>query len=271
MKLIKRPLDPPSFIYLSLSFAFDVLSRYSCHVEPSPNLSVLSLFVLVVLYMYNMIFYERQELSCKSTLLFVLCNTCMICSTGLLLNYSIQSYFANMSFTSTVSTSSQNGAWLKRSIESASSLMALQLLSRAVTFILNQALFRLASPSAFGIAAIQFEFILATILFLSREGVRCALLRVNPRLDADAARLRMNLSFLPIIFGVPIAWGTSVLYLHYAGQVVKRQPHFESAITLYALAAMTELLSEPMYNLFVKFLLLALDFNNFIFSEPWSI
>jgi len=157
-----------------------------------------------------------------------------------------------MSSPCTASIASQNAGLLKSSIESVSSLMALQVLSRAFTFILNQALFRLASPSAFGVAAIQFEFILTTILFLSREGVRCALLRVDPRLDSDTARRRMNVSFLPIIFGIPIALCTSILYLHAAGQTVKRQPHFESAISLYALAAMMELLSEPMYNLFVQ-------------------
>jgi oligosaccharide translocation protein RFT1 len=118
--------------------------------------------------------------------------------------------------------------------------------------MLNQALVRLASPSAFGAAAIQFELILSTILFLSREGVRNALLRAKSREDADAAIRRLNLSFLPIVLGIPISCLTSVLYLNFAGQEIKRQPHFQGAITLYALAAMMELLSEPMYNLFVS-------------------
>jgi oligosaccharide translocation protein RFT1 len=120
------------------------------------------------------------------------------------------------------------------------------------TSMLNQALFRLASPSAFGAAAIQFELILSTILFLSREGVRNALLRVESREDDDTAIRRLNLSFLPIVLGIPLSLLTSVLYVNLAGQEIKRQPHFQAAITLYALAAMTELLSEPMYNLFVS-------------------
>ena len=134
---------------------------------------------------------------------------------------------------------------------SLSSLMGLQLLSRLFASILNQALFRLASPSAFGAASIQFELILSTILFLSREGVRNALLRVKSREDPDRTIRRLNLTFLPIILGIPLSVLTSVLYIHLAGQEVKGKPHFQAAISLYALAAMMELLSDPMYNLFV--------------------
>ncbi|KIM26738.1 hypothetical protein M408DRAFT_180306 [Serendipita vermifera MAFF 305830] len=59
----------------------------------------------------------------------------------------------------------------------ASSLVLLQVLTRLVTFFLNQILVRLSTPQVFGTAAIQFELLLSTILFLSREGVRLALLR----------------------------------------------------------------------------------------------
>lgn len=58
-----------------------------------------------------------------------------------------------------------------------SALVLLQAASRVVTFVLNQALVRLASPAIFGTAAIQFELLLSSILFLCREGVRLALLR----------------------------------------------------------------------------------------------
>jgi oligosaccharide translocation protein RFT1 len=58
-----------------------------------------------------------------------------------------------------------------------SALVLLQAASRIVTFVLNQALVRLASPAIFGTAAIQFELLLSSILFLCREGVRLALLR----------------------------------------------------------------------------------------------
>lgn len=56
-------------------------------------------------------------------------------------------------------------------------LIGLQLLSRLLTFSLNQALVRLTTPEALGLATIQFEVLLNTILFLSREGIRGALVR----------------------------------------------------------------------------------------------
>ena len=131
-----------------------------------------------------------------------------------------------------------------------SSLMGLQLFSRFFTFALNQALFRLASPGAFGAAAIQFELIISTILFLSREGVRNALLRVGRHTDADTSIKRTNMSFLPIIIGVPLALFTCLVYGRFASQEIQEQPYFDTAIAIYAVAALLELLCEPFYNRF---------------------
>jgi oligosaccharide translocation protein RFT1 len=152
-----------------------------------------------------------------------------------------------------MTSSADSTIWLlNSSMSSASSLMALQLFSRFFTFGLNQALFRLASPSAFGAAAIQFELIISTILFLSREGVRNALLRVSRHTDADTSIKRTNMSFLPIIFGVPLALSTCLVYAHFASQEIQEQPYFNTAIAIYAVAALCELLCEPFYNRFVS-------------------
>ncbi|KAH9477026.1 Oligosaccharide translocation protein RFT1 [Psilocybe cubensis] len=135
-----------------------------------------------------------------------------------------------------------------------SSLMALQLLSRGATFLLNQALFRLASPAAFGAASIQLELLLGTILFLSREGVRGALLRRGNASNKEKIKrtdpsTTMNLAFLPLIAGIPLALFTTLLYTTYtASQEIRAQPHFKTAVALYAGAAVVELLSEPFYN-----------------------
>ncbi|KAG6837050.1 hypothetical protein H0H93_015621 [Arthromyces matolae] len=130
------------------------------------------------------------------------------------------------------------------SLRSASSLMALQLVSRLFTFLLNQAMFRIAPPQAYGTAAIQFELLLSTILFLSREGVRNTLLRAK-----TSGPSTQNLSVLPIILGFPLALVTAYSYAHLASQEVRAQNHFEVSIGLYALAAVLELMSEPMHNL----------------------
>ncbi|KAJ6488475.1 Rft protein-domain-containing protein [Mycena vitilis] len=127
------------------------------------------------------------------------------------------------------------------------SLIGLQVLSRGVTFLLNQGLFRLASPRAFGTAAIQFELISSTILFLSREGVRNALLRVKR--TEDGSWNAGNLHFLPLAIGVPLALAISFVYANYwAAQETTSQSGFYGGVGVYALAAVLELWCEPMHN-----------------------
>lgn len=152
----------------------------------------------------------------------------------------------------------KDGGLLKRSLTSLFSLMGLQLGSRLLTFVLNQALFRLASPRAYGTAAIHFELILSTILFLSREGVRNALLRAWPRnttihtqgstSNDDHVSALTNLSALPIILGLPVSLATAVAYATLASDDVRHQPHFHMALSTYVFAALSELFSEPMHN-----------------------
>ncbi|KAH6904536.1 RTF domain-containing protein [Coprinopsis sp. MPI-PUGE-AT-0042] len=142
------------------------------------------------------------------------------------------------------------------SFSSLSFLVALQLFSRLFTSLLNQALFRLASPSVFGTAAIQFELILSTILFLSREGVRNAILRngeipsgASPR-ERDIIRLKTrNLTFVPLWLGLPLAVMTSFGYVTLASEEVRKQPRLVTAVAMYAIAAVIELASEPMHNM----------------------
>jgi len=136
---------------------------------------------------------------------------------------------------------------LESSFSSVSSLIALQLFSRLFTFVLNHALFRLASPRAYGTIAIQFELMLSTILFVSREGVRNTLLRVGKSRASSS-----NLSVLPLLFGIPLALATSCFYALSAGKEVRDQHHFNAAIVIYAFAALTELTSEPFHNLYVS-------------------
>jgi hypothetical protein len=142
--------------------------------------------------------------------------------------------------------SAHDDVLFKASFSSGSSLVALQLFSRLFTFVLNQALLRLASPRAYGTIAIQFELMLNTVLFISREGVRNTLLRVR-----KPGTLTSSLSTLPLLLGVPLALATSCLYAFSAPRDVRFQPHFNVAIGIYALAAVTELMSEPLHNLYV--------------------
>ncbi|KAK1220356.1 Oligosaccharide translocation protein rft1 [Marasmius sp. AFHP31] len=149
-------------------------------------------------------------------------------------------------------TNSHDASRLRSSsLSSLTSLVGLQLSSRLLTFVLNQALFRLASPKAYGVAAIQFELVLSTILFVSREGVRGALLRVGTGKEKNNSRNNkaLNVGFIPIILGIPLALCTTMLYARYASEETKSQSMFMESVTVYALAAILELMSEPMHNI----------------------
>ncbi|KAI0738050.1 Rft-1-domain-containing protein [Daedaleopsis nitida] len=146
---------------------------------------------------------------------------------------------------------SKNSSLLSATLASGSSLVLLQLFSRVVTFVLNQALVRLVSPQVFGTTSIQFELLLSTILFLSREGVRNALLRATPSQQQEDRGTRTplitNISLLPILLGIPTAVISALLYLRTSSLSTSSQPHFRTSVMLYVFAALAELLSEPMY------------------------
>lgn len=152
-------------------------------------------------------------------------------------------------------SASSNSSLVSTSLASASSLVLLQLFSRVFTFILNQLLVRLVSPQVFGTAAIQFELLLSTILFLSREGIRNALLRASRISNADkdgtksndTETLVSNIALLPVLLGVPITILSAFTYIGASSESTRSQPHFTLSVFIYALAAFCELLSEPLY------------------------
>lgn len=150
---------------------------------------------------------------------------------------------------------SSDNRLLTQSLSSVRSLIGLQLVSRLVTFVLNQGLVRLASPQAYGTVAVQFELIVSTVLFLSREGVRNSLLRLWPQqTDVHKPSIAIsvahcaNLATLPFFLGLPTTLVTVALYALSASEATRSQPHFYLALFIYATAAVGELLSEPMHN-----------------------
>ncbi|KZS96744.1 Rft-1-domain-containing protein [Sistotremastrum niveocremeum HHB9708] len=141
-----------------------------------------------------------------------------------------------------------------KALASASSLVFLQIISRLFTFALNQALVRLASPQTYGIASIQFELLLSTILFLSREGVRNALLRSTPEPrnvsvaeEIEHYILTSNVALLPTLAGGPIALMATFAYYASTSPSTRSQPYLFPSIFLYGLSAFLELLAEPLY------------------------
>ncbi|KDN36440.1 hypothetical protein RSAG8_10832, partial [Rhizoctonia solani AG-8 WAC10335] len=134
----------------------------------------------------------------------------------------------------------------KGSVNSAYSLIGLQVISRLATFTLNQLLLRLASPTVFGTAAIQLDLLLSTVLFLSREGVRNTLLRIPQGLSGSTKIL--NVSTIPVLLGAPLAFGLTLGYRTIASPATRTQPYFDQAVSIYALAALIDLVSEPLHN-----------------------
>lgn len=140
------------------------------------------------------------------------------------------------------------------SLVTARALILLQLLSRLLTFGLNQALVRIAPPEVFGTAAIQFDLICSTILFLSREGIRNALLRAPSASPANREKdntLRITqdrrLATLPFWIGIGVSIITTVIYLARLPSGTSRQKDFHLSLVLYVISALLELAIEPHY------------------------
>ncbi|KAF2218369.1 Rft protein-domain-containing protein [Elsinoe ampelina] len=152
-------------------------------------------------------------------------------------------------------------------------LIALQVSSRALTFLLNQILLRFLTPATLG-RAVQLELYSISVLFFARESLRVAVQRVgstpseaapdatksenNPTTgkptqssggssqSSKAVQTVVNLSYLSLVLGIPLA-----LLLGYAswkglsGTTESSTPYIGHAMFLYGLAAIVELASEP--------------------------
>ncbi|TKY85997.1 hypothetical protein EX895_004822 [Sporisorium graminicola] len=145
---------------------------------------------------------------------------------------------------------------------SAFTLILLQVSARALTFVLNQLLVRLVSPSIFGLANIQLELLLSTILFLSRDGFRTILIRNEPvgsssESTEDAGKPTgprggipnsvHNITLMPIPIGFVLTVAACTAYVRYISpDAMHAVPTFHVSIALYALGALSELAYEPL-------------------------
>ncbi|RKP05550.1 Rft protein-domain-containing protein [Thamnocephalis sphaerospora] len=164
---------------------------------------------------------------------------------------------------------------LSETLKGASYLMMLQFFSRIVTFTLNQVLLRYTTPDTLGVASVQLELLIASVLFLSREGFRCALLREDDSassenkgkagkatagVDAsagaavvDTSRMGrvqrlINLCYLPVAVGVLTSWLCCWYYM-WSKTEADKQPFYDTAVVLYGVSALIELAAEPFFVL----------------------
>ncbi|KAH9022327.1 Rft protein-domain-containing protein [Lactarius pseudohatsudake] len=127
-----------------------------------------------------------------------------------------------------VASTPSNSGLLAASLASVSSLVFLQLFSRIFTFVLNQALVRLATPQTFGTATVQFELLLSTTLPVPRGRVH------RPAAPAEERAVR------------PRPQHRAPAGLR-RGSAVRAQQHFHLSVSIYAFAAALELAAEPLY------------------------
>ncbi|PSK56849.1 hypothetical protein B9Z65_6473 [Elsinoe australis] len=152
-------------------------------------------------------------------------------------------------------------------------LIALQVSSRALTFLLNQILLRFLTPATLG-RAVQLELYSISVLFFARESLRVAVQRVGSTdaksepvavesqdekskatessktqsKKASGVQIVVNLSYLSLLLGIPLALllgGLSWTTLSGAEGEIAATPYIGHAVFIYGLAAVIELASEP--------------------------
>ncbi|KAE9975477.1 Chitobiosyldiphosphodolichol beta-mannosyltransferase [Venturia inaequalis] len=127
---------------------------------------------------------------------------------------------------------------LAASAKGASFLILLQVASRAFTFIVNQILLRFLSPELLGLSS-QLELYSITVLYFARESIRVAVQR-NP----DQSQVVVNLAYISIFSGIPLAYILAKLYLRAELPPV---PYFTESLGIYGFSCIIELLSEPAF------------------------
>ncbi|KAI9014343.1 Rft protein-domain-containing protein [Phycomyces nitens] len=156
-----------------------------------------------------------------------------------------------------MSNSTGTDGLLASSVKGVYYLIMLQLMSRLVTFILHQIVLRFTSAETLGIASVQFELLLSTILFLSREGFRCALLRSQDTTTSSSKsplgvvdttpegieQKTTNVAYIPTCLGLI----TTILACSYFLSFDQTCPHYHLSVVIFGVAAMAELLIEPLF------------------------
>lgn len=156
-------------------------------------------------------------------------------------------------------------------VRGASLLIALQIASRAATFLANQLLLRFLTAQLLGVAT-QLEVYYLSVLFFARESLRVAIQRQggkeaakeasqdtgdgSSKRDQESASSQsaVNLAYVSILLGVLVALLLGRLYRASVGRPAAaaaaadaNPPMLVPSLYLYAVAAAIELLSEPAF------------------------
>lgn len=163
-------------------------------------------------------------------------------------------------------TAPEIGSSSTRALRGASLLILLQVISRAVTFVANQVLVRFLTAQLLGVST-QLEVYYLSVIFFARESLRVAIQRQDSsvvssssssssspkgsKADGKAnssAQAVVNLGYLSILLGIPLALFLGWLYLNsLSSSTLESAPNLIISLYIYALAAVLELVSEPAF------------------------
>ena len=121
-------------------------------------------------------------------------------------------------------------------------LAAAQAASRGLAFALNLAAARRLGPEAYGLGAVQFHLLTTTVLFLAREGVRRASLRAGA---TPGRRALVGAAWLCPPAGAAVALALALVVQRWRGGGSLRGDAYARAVAWHGVAAVIELLSEP--------------------------
>lgn len=143
-------------------------------------------------------------------------------------------------------------------------LIMIQVVSRGMTFVANQALLRYLSPETLGVAT-QLELYSITLLFFSRESIRIAVQRQpagasktsslarskdgseKSSESSIAAQTAVNISYVPIALGIPFAFALGLSYIRLAEKDTLKTPFFRTSVEIIGVASLLELITEPCF------------------------
>ncbi|TRX97042.1 hypothetical protein FHL15_001836 [Xylaria flabelliformis] len=143
-------------------------------------------------------------------------------------------------------------------VRGASLLIILQIASRAITFVANQLLLRFLTAQLLGVSTLL-EVYYLSVLFFARESLRVAVQRQGTSdeedddskgkraADATASQSVVNIAHLSLVLGLTLSLGLGWAYLRYVDAATASTPYLDTAIRIYGVAALVELLSEPAF------------------------
>ena len=116
------------------------------------------------------------------------------------------------------------------------------LMKKIITFSLKQILIQRSNPALIGTAEIQLELLLSSMLFLSRESIRVALMRLDATTSTNFQKL-INLSWFPALILLFVCIYVMVMLQNTWSNSVE-----PIVVKYYCLGALLEACGEPLHN-----------------------